>query len=647
MPFAPQPEGEGGGKEAEEAPGGEEALEQSAGAPQAQEPQAEAPAEAELQGQDAAAGLESLSERRQRRTRAARRFAMDFFVPMALAGVLSIVIFYLVLPYLPGALGREIRVKLTERGSIPYLSTIFLCWHLCHVLFRYVVRVRPEFKVLAADLIPAGSSEITNEDLQLIAQRAVEMEETRGGSLLTRRLLLAVAHLSIRRDIAELGDLLRRRAEADRARAANAYAIPNFIFWAIPILGFIGTVLGIGLAVGDLSQGLGDIQDAAELGGKLKGVAGNLSIAFDTTLVALLMSMVAYLTQTLVRQQEAQLLADVEDYLTYRLQSRIKTETSEDRMEAIMKGALSEMTGVLRSITAESQKNSRLTMQTMMTAQQSLRNAIDKFPEMLKTASETSAKMLADTSEKGSQLLAAAATASSAAVEEMKEKLQEVVQALAAQISQSFKNVSASLEQVASAQAKTGEAVAKGVADAAKLMATEASVASAKLGGEFRAIAEKLATELRSAAQGVRESAEAAAKAMAGAVQAVGAEARSQIELAGSAFLDMASGKVEALYEKTAASFAEALAPVRGFLEQIVASIEKALEEGEKLAALQETLARNLREVATLKKLDEALEGLRFTLGSLAPVLDKLREPVPLRVTLAGMELPVAAGRRF
>ena len=94
------------------------------------------------------------------------------------------------------------------------------------------------------------------------------------------------------------------------------YTLPRYIGWAIPILGFIGTVLGISLA----AEGLGELLASSEvdfsqsLGQALKP----LGIAFDTTLVALSLSVVFALCQTLLyRWEERRLLL-----LAERLQRR-------------------------------------------------------------------------------------------------------------------------------------------------------------------------------------------------------------------------------------------------------------------------------------------------------------------------------------
>lgn len=88
------------------------------------------------------------------------------------------------------------------------------------------------------------------------------------------------------------------------------YTIPKYINWAIPILGFIGTVLGISLA----TEGLSDLLATSESNYSqlLSEALSPLGIAFDTTLIALTLSLVLTLLQTLVYRWEEKLLSQFE-----------------------------------------------------------------------------------------------------------------------------------------------------------------------------------------------------------------------------------------------------------------------------------------------------------------------------------------------
>ena len=78
--------------------------------------------------------------------------------------------------------------------------------------------------------------------------------------------------------------------------AAIRMAPLSYAIWALPLLGFIGTVIGISAAIGDLGQvfGQGD-RDTA-----LAAVLGSLQFAFDTTFAGLVLVMPVMALATLV-----------------------------------------------------------------------------------------------------------------------------------------------------------------------------------------------------------------------------------------------------------------------------------------------------------------------------------------------------------
>jgi hypothetical protein len=102
----------------------------------------------------------------------------------------------------------------------------------------------------------------------------------------------------------KLGDELKYLSETDAGRAHGSYALLRIIIWAIPILGFLGTVIGITMAIASLNpQALED---------SLPTVTGGLGVAFDTTALALGLSMVLMFVQFFVDRMEGGLLSAVD-----------------------------------------------------------------------------------------------------------------------------------------------------------------------------------------------------------------------------------------------------------------------------------------------------------------------------------------------
>ncbi len=113
-----------------------------------------------------------------------------------------------------------------------------------------------------------------------------------------------------------LEDHLKYLSDLDAARAAHGYGLVRFVIWAIPIMGFLGTVIGITVAIASLSP--------TQLE-NISGVVAGLGTAFDTTATALALSMVLMFLQFVIDRYEQGLLAEVDvrvwDQLAGRFQS--------------------------------------------------------------------------------------------------------------------------------------------------------------------------------------------------------------------------------------------------------------------------------------------------------------------------------------
>lgn len=84
----------------------------------------------------------------------------------------------------------------------------------------------------------------------------------------------------------------------------------RYIAWAIPSIGFIGTVRGIG-------EALGQAHKAVE--GDIAGVTQSLGVAFNSTFIALLISIVLMFLLHQLQLQQERLVLETEAYLDQHL----------------------------------------------------------------------------------------------------------------------------------------------------------------------------------------------------------------------------------------------------------------------------------------------------------------------------------------
>ncbi len=118
-----------------------------------------------------------------------------------------------------------------------------------------------------------------------------------------------------------LDEHLRNQADADADAADGSYALIRFITWAIPILGFLGTVLGITAAIAFVTP--------EQLAKSITGVTDGLALAFDTTAIALGFSMALMFFTFVLDRGEQGLLAAVDGYVDRELAHRFERPAGE------------------------------------------------------------------------------------------------------------------------------------------------------------------------------------------------------------------------------------------------------------------------------------------------------------------------------
>lgn len=114
----------------------------------------------------------------------------------------------------------------------------------------------------------------------------------------------------------ELDDQLRSLADADALALEGSYALIRFITWAVPILGFLGTVLGITQSISGITP--------EKLENSLSEVTDGLALAFDATALALGLTMLTMFLSFLVERTEQAVLDAVDRYADRELAHRFE-----------------------------------------------------------------------------------------------------------------------------------------------------------------------------------------------------------------------------------------------------------------------------------------------------------------------------------
>lgn len=148
------------------------------------------------------------------------------------------------------------------------------------------------------------------EDTREYARALQALPDTDQRMLLPRVLLSSLDRFGSTRNVQDVSSLSNSMLEAESSRLDSEQAMIRYIAWAIPALGFIGTVRGIGLALNEAHR-------AVE--GDIAGVTENLGTAFNSTLIALLISIIVMFLVHQLQLLQERLVFDAQTYVDHNL----------------------------------------------------------------------------------------------------------------------------------------------------------------------------------------------------------------------------------------------------------------------------------------------------------------------------------------
>jgi biopolymer transport protein ExbB/TolQ len=178
---------------------------------------------------------------------------------------------------------------------------------------REILRER---NLLDVDLVPiAEGMRILPEDTREFARQVEALPDDHQGMLLPRSLMNALRRFNSTRNIQDVSSSTNIVFESEADRLESELSMIRYISWAIPSIGFIGTVRGIGEA---LAQADKAVQ------GDIAGVTQSLGVAFNSTFIALLISIfLMFLVYQLQLLQE-RLVFDSQNYVDDKLIRHMK-----------------------------------------------------------------------------------------------------------------------------------------------------------------------------------------------------------------------------------------------------------------------------------------------------------------------------------
>ena len=219
-----------------------------------------------------------------------------------------------------------------DRNRETPVCIIFLsCWSLAILGLKWS-KLRMQYRTLQFAVVPDDPSFVlTPQTVDEVFQRMHECVDNARQFVVFHRITSALANLRNLGRVTDVDEILRAQGETDESSMETSYSLLQGFVWAIPVLGFIGTVEGLSIAIGGFGSVLASASDFEQVKMSLRGVTGGLSTAFETTLHGLVAALVIQLTQTGLKKAEEEFLDARSEYCSKHVVSRLRLMPFEER----------------------------------------------------------------------------------------------------------------------------------------------------------------------------------------------------------------------------------------------------------------------------------------------------------------------------
>ncbi len=240
-----------------------------------------------------------------------------------LAGALyALMIFVLIhLPYASNVATMFMRPT-NQFAVIP--ATVFFFWGVA-ILILKGKKVQFQERALQLSAVPSQPEFVLTETTAAtVIARIHALVDNPRHFMLLNRIDRALSNFKNIGQVNDVSSILRAQAENDEDQVASSYVVVNGLVWGIPVLGFIGTVLGLSLAIGRFTLTLQSAGDLELIRNSLQGVTGGLATAFETTLIALSFTLILQLGITFRQKREMAFLDECNDYCHSNIVSKLR-----------------------------------------------------------------------------------------------------------------------------------------------------------------------------------------------------------------------------------------------------------------------------------------------------------------------------------
>ena len=229
-----------------------------------------------------------------------------------MAILLTLGVFLAVFPLRERMLGLLFYRETNLPVAIPI--TFLTSWSFAILLLKWW-KLRLQRKTLEMQVLPPEVDFcLSPQTVEHVEKRIGKLVDDPKHFVLVNRVWMAISNLRNLGRVGDVAEIFKTQSEHDEASVETSYLMVGVFVWAIPVLGFVGTVLGLSQSIGKFGgvlQGGGGTEQITE---KLQKVTGGLATAFETTLIGLVAALLVQVSIVAMRKAEHQFLDSCNEY---------------------------------------------------------------------------------------------------------------------------------------------------------------------------------------------------------------------------------------------------------------------------------------------------------------------------------------------
>jgi biopolymer transport protein ExbB/TolQ len=195
-------------------------------------------------------------------------------------------------------------------------TCVILCLWSLLLLGRQAQQTQKGRTLLDRDYVKIADAQVVlPEDARVYSRPLEALPKEEQAGFLPRLLMVAYNRFGATRSVQDAAEAVRDECEFETASLDTKLSMVRFTAWAIPAVGFVGTVRGIGAALQE-AQGA--------MGGDISGVTMGLGVTFNATLTALCCCIVVMFWMHQLQQYQDRLVLDARTYVDRQLLRKLR-----------------------------------------------------------------------------------------------------------------------------------------------------------------------------------------------------------------------------------------------------------------------------------------------------------------------------------